>query len=478
MSRKLIYAACLLTAVTLILTLFLSLGTRAMSVTQRSTPSRNLVSNASFEIKTDAPVDMPETWQPNAWGSGWCTLKRSGSEAYSGAWSGEINCTAEDDARWVQTIPVLPYRDYVLSGWIKTKDVQPSSQGSAPGANLSLLDTWLHTTPLLGTNDWTYVHLDFNTEDSREVTVAARLGFYGGVTAGSAWFDDIQLTLADSSDIRRVYLPTIHHSTTPPLYAWKTLVLIYRQTDVTFVRGGQQYHLQTQMTDADIVQIWRMVEKFEHTVQDWSGGHAYVLPKIVFPSRPIETLSGTEGNYWVAPEDTKPEIDAYAPLGTFDTIFVLWRRDNDSGTVEIPAPFGVAVIGSFCGSNGAGYSSIYAPRPHSGPWGGLHPEEVFVHEWTHLTTDFYYRHYDAPMPDIDAPAQYGYVPDDYGGWQTFLSDVMQGQVWYKDQYIGITPALWQTATPTWPYTHECTSSVYRTRRVIEDPHILQGGVEE
>ncbi|MBN1812922.1 MAG: hypothetical protein JXA14_13895 [Anaerolineae bacterium] len=414
----------------------------------------NLIPNPGFEMKTAAPVEMPARWIPNAWGSGSCMLNRDGTEAVSGGWSGRVACTTADDARWTQVIPVRPQTNYTLSGWIRTENVAPSEEGYDAGANLSVLDTWLHTTPLLGTNDWTYVNLTFNSGDSNQVVIAARLGFYSGTTTGTAWFDDVRLVPADISFSHQVFMPILHHYQELPPYAWKTLVLVYRQTDVTFVSGGQTYHLVAEMSDADILRAWQAVEQFAETAQAWSGRNAYVDPTIVFPDRPIESLSGEEDDYWVAPEDVLPELDAYAPLGVYDTVVVLWRADDGAG-LWVPAPYGVAVVGSFCGSNGAGYTAIYIPPPHSGPWGGWYPEEVFIHEWTHLTIDFYWREYGVLPIDIDAPQSYGYEPDEYGGWRTFLSDVMQGQVWDGERYIGIMPEMWQTATPTWPFIHDC-----------------------
>jgi len=78
---------------------------------------------------------------------------------------------------------------------VKTEDVTPTSEINNIGANLSLLGSWdEHSQPLLGTNDWTPVSFTFNSGDRSEITVAVRLGFWSGMTTGTAWFDDIHLS--------------------------------------------------------------------------------------------------------------------------------------------------------------------------------------------------------------------------------------------------------------------------------------------
>jgi hypothetical protein len=62
------------------------------------------------------------------------------------------------------------------------------------GANLSLSGSWEEHTPgLVGTNDWTYVQLYFNSGNRTEVTVACRLGYMSGTALGTMWCDDIEL---------------------------------------------------------------------------------------------------------------------------------------------------------------------------------------------------------------------------------------------------------------------------------------------
>ena len=43
------------------------------------------------------------------------------------------------------------------------------------------------------TFDWTYVATEFTNVSRTSVTVAARLGYYGQLTSGTAWFDDLKI---------------------------------------------------------------------------------------------------------------------------------------------------------------------------------------------------------------------------------------------------------------------------------------------
>jgi hypothetical protein len=46
---------------------------------------------------------------------------------------------------------------------------------------------------LIGTNDWTYLTLLFDSGDRTEVELGSRLGHHGSLASGTAWFDDLVL---------------------------------------------------------------------------------------------------------------------------------------------------------------------------------------------------------------------------------------------------------------------------------------------
>ena len=138
---------------------------------------------------------LPDFWSKDAWIMSNSTFTWDSAQKHSESRSVKISNDTTNDARWVQTVWIQPNADYRLSGWIKTQSV---AQNGDRGANLSILDTWIGTNRLFGTNDWTYVSVDFNTGSSTYIQVAARLGMYSGDITGIAWFDDIKLELLSS----------------------------------------------------------------------------------------------------------------------------------------------------------------------------------------------------------------------------------------------------------------------------------------
>ena len=102
-----------------------------------------------------------------------------------------------DDARWIQDVYLLPNKTYKLSGWIKGENIT-LVQGSI-GANICLMGGFVHSPSFSGTFDWQKTEFEFETPADGIVTIACRLGFYGSILHGKAWFDDLSLTLLDST---------------------------------------------------------------------------------------------------------------------------------------------------------------------------------------------------------------------------------------------------------------------------------------
>ena len=134
----------------------------------------------------------PDFWGKDAWIISRSTFTWDSAQKHSGNRSVGISNDTTNDARWVQTVSVQPNAKYRLSGWTKTQDVATNGDR---GANLSILGGFTSTNKLYGTNDWTFVSVDFDTGSVTSLQVAARLGMYSGDTTGTAWFDDLKLEL-------------------------------------------------------------------------------------------------------------------------------------------------------------------------------------------------------------------------------------------------------------------------------------------
>src|SRR5687768_2727997 len=77
------------------------------------------------------------------------------------------------------------------------------------------------TKALIGDNDWTQVELNFNSGLMTEITINCLWGAWGRAT-GTAYFDDIQLTLAPGAELggelgRVVRLVTAHYAQRGPV---------------------------------------------------------------------------------------------------------------------------------------------------------------------------------------------------------------------------------------------------------------------
>lgn len=153
----------------------------------------NLLSNGGFEQGAYSPTGDPFTWTRDAWKMGEAIFTWDDTQAYGGNKSVKLTAPTPNDIRWLQSVALLPNTNYRLSGWIKTENVVKTGLLDV-GANIGLFGTWMYTSGLLGTNDWTYASMDFNSQTMTQTVVAARLGYWSGDVTGMAWFDDIRLT--------------------------------------------------------------------------------------------------------------------------------------------------------------------------------------------------------------------------------------------------------------------------------------------
>jgi hypothetical protein len=148
----------------------------------------NLLLNGSFE---DGEGYSPAYWSPNEVGSG-ADFVWDSTHSYQGNRSVKISSATPNDARWFQVVSVQPDTDYRLSGWIKTGNVAHTSETMDAGANLSV-DLGIRTAALIGTNEWTNVSMTLNSGPASQIAIAARLGYWSGMTTGTAWFDELRL---------------------------------------------------------------------------------------------------------------------------------------------------------------------------------------------------------------------------------------------------------------------------------------------
>lgn len=150
----------------------------------------NLLYNASFEeVDEDG---APAGWLEGKWywDSGVSMLSLS-DDAYTGEHSIMVYSAGENDARYTQTIAVAPNSWYRLSCMVKAEGCDEARNG----AGVSIEDTFVSSEYVYDTDgDWVKLTLYGKTgADQNYITVMARVGGYGSLNVGRAWFDDMEL---------------------------------------------------------------------------------------------------------------------------------------------------------------------------------------------------------------------------------------------------------------------------------------------
>ncbi|HWQ57708.1 MAG TPA: phospholipid carrier-dependent glycosyltransferase [Clostridia bacterium] len=147
-----------------------------------------LVTNGGFEeVSGDG---FPSDWNYEAWYTerelGYASVETlgEGNAAF-------IFCGAGgNDARLCQTVKVKPNSYYKLTCRVKTENV-----AGGAGANISVNGSLATSEGVFGTSEgWVNLELTGKTaKGQKELTVCVRIGGYGALSSGSAWFDDVNV---------------------------------------------------------------------------------------------------------------------------------------------------------------------------------------------------------------------------------------------------------------------------------------------
>ena len=91
--------------------------------------------------------------------------------------------------RWTSKVLLKPWSQYRFSGWIKTENLV-SASGKGAGFRMDGLDAEL--TGFTGTNDWTKVTYEFETDNNDCVTISCVLDIERNAK-GRVWFDNMSM---------------------------------------------------------------------------------------------------------------------------------------------------------------------------------------------------------------------------------------------------------------------------------------------
>ncbi|MEI7732036.1 MAG: LamG-like jellyroll fold domain-containing protein, partial [Verrucomicrobiota bacterium] len=217
---------------------------------------------------------------------------------------------------------------------------------------------------------------------------------------------------------------------------WRGLFLIYPNTDFTYPQNSTNVRVTASLAPAEITKALQVFRKDAAGCNDFSKRECIFQYDVVIVNRLVTNLYDLGGSYWFSSDYTKPELNLYAPSGTYDSVLVHWARST------IPSiGWGLGMqAGDY--SNGATYGTV-TEAPDS-TWDSGH--NVFMHEWLHGICPFYSdKGYRQPTSNSDGGSGHGYTSDN--DWELYYRDMLTGKVWEDSPappaFTGIPAAAWR-----------------------------------
>jgi len=156
-------------------------------------PGQGTLDYGDFEKALDG---RPLGWGTEAWDSAGVTFTWGEQLGVDGSAGVAISSASPNDAWWGRPVSGLePGTRYTLSGWLKGGGI--SGEQSDASVSIGVLETSDHVGQG-GTFDWTRFELTFVPPESGNVTVICRLGYFGNLTTGTGYCDQLSLERAPS----------------------------------------------------------------------------------------------------------------------------------------------------------------------------------------------------------------------------------------------------------------------------------------
>jgi hypothetical protein len=227
---------------------------------------------------------------------------------------------------------------------------------------------------------------------------------------------------------------------------WKSLLLVYSKIDVRYRgRGRRSHRFAYALSEEEVLNAVASFERFPVLIEELTSERAGIEFGVNRIGRSLSSLTPIgEEAYWPSPDDTREELDRFAPPGSFDSIFVLWPQRNLVDGTSIPsAGWGLAIAASRW-SNDATYAAV--ANVEASTWQVPVVGEVWLHEWLHGVCAFFARKgFLMPQGDADGGARHGYSRSPVSGWTVYYRDLMSGNVIENGQRTGIPLDAWQSA---------------------------------
>lgn len=276
---------------------------------------------------------------------------------------------------WHQNVQLPPNRNFLFSGWIRTREVALPYPVPDAGAYLIDLNGQGTSEVITGTTGWTWVRVAFNSGPDGRGRVGVRIAS-GVAVKGTAWFDGLQLTAIDAEDPH------------PP---WKILALIYQQTDFRPSSFPGEPHYVGNIDDQQLAAATSAVTRFVlEDIPALTSGQMAPELTIRYPGTLTE-LHGFGGGYWPSPWQTARDLDP-----GFDSVIVIWQPNVVDITTGTSLWIGNAAgLTAYTGRKQAYTTLIVDAATRYGH------RNVFKHEWGHSILFFYDAAGTAPRPTVE-----------------------------------------------------------------------------
>jgi hypothetical protein len=225
---------------------------------------------------------------------------------------------------------------------------------------------------------------------------------------------------------------------------WRALLLVYRELAVKLPVGRWRplrfNHIASPQEINDAMESFL---GFPRLVEQLSDNAASVSTDIIHVATPLRSLScETPTRFWPSPDDTKPQLDEFAPAGSYDSLFVFWPQRNFATGAAVPCDAWGLALAAGERSNGATYAAV-ANAP-AAAWQGEARGEVWLHEWLHgVCAHFARQGHTMPERDADGAELHGYQRSPANGWCEYYHDLMTGQVREGTKICGIPLEAWR-----------------------------------
>ncbi|MEE2706751.1 MAG: PVC-type heme-binding CxxCH protein [Planctomycetota bacterium] len=160
-------------------------------VEKPETPKKpvNLLANPSFE---EVSGQQPTHWKVRNYNGQSSHKLAAGGR--TGKYCVEISSEKGSDTSWFHDVTVKPNTNYQLTGWVKAKELR--NVRGAFGALFNVHELQgakaVRTKGITGTKDWTPLSITFNSHNRSVIGINCLFGGWGQ-SAGTAWYDDLEL---------------------------------------------------------------------------------------------------------------------------------------------------------------------------------------------------------------------------------------------------------------------------------------------